>query len=157
MPDGDVCSGLSRAEHTAPTKRLRSATVLYSHFQPPPPTQTYAPMSSYPTGGSGLYYGTDPQPQQGAYHDPPPPQFDPYNTQFAPHDPYDPEPEYREPYTDEPSYSLPQGQSMEPLEPSTKEKEDVSYYADESNAIPPKPRYVSSVAPVRSRLSYMSG
>jgi len=90
--------------------------------------------SSYPpVGGPGLYYGTDPQ--QGAYHDPP--QFDPYTTQFAPHDPYDQE--YREPYTDEPSYSLPQGQSMEPLGPSTKE-EDVSYYADESSAIPRKPR-----------------
>jgi len=115
-------------------------------------------MSSHPTGGSGLYYGADPQ--QGAYHDPPhhdPPQFDPYNTQFAPHDPYDQE--YREPYTDEPSYSLPQGQSMEPLGPSTKEDVDVdvSFYPDESNSIPRKPRYVWSVAPVRSRLSYMSG
>jgi hypothetical protein len=91
----------------------------------------------YPTGGTGPYHGTDPQ--QGAYHDPP--QFDPYNTQFALHNPYDQE-EYREPYTDEPSHShsLPPGQSMEPLGPST--KEDVAFYPDESSAIPRKPRYV---------------
>jgi len=104
-------------------------------------------MTSYPTGGPGLYYGADPQ--QGVYHDPP--QFDPYNTHFAHDAAYDQD--YREPYKDdEPSYSLPQGQSMEPLEPTT--KEEVSYYAEESNApTPRKPRYVWSVAPVRLGLN----
>lgn len=94
-------------------------------------------MPSYPTGGPGLYYGADPQ--QGAYNDPP--QFDPYNTRFAHDAAYD-QGEYREPYMDEPSYSLPQGQSMEPLGPAT--KEEISDYAEEpnANAIPRRPRYV---------------
>ena len=106
-------------------------------------------MTSYPTGGPGLYYGADPQ--QGVYHDPP--QFDPYNTHIA-HDAYD-QGDYREPYKDElePSYSLPQGQSMEPLEPST--KEEISYYAEEPISTPRKPRYVWSVAPVRSGLTQL--
>ena len=140
MPrDGNVCSGLSRAvasRSKTTAQRWQHALLYFQFLQPPPPT--YALMSSYPTGGPGLYYGADPQ--QGVYHDPP--QFDPYNTRLA-HDAYEHgEGEYREPYKDEPiaSYSLPQGQSMEPLEPTT--KEEISYYAEETNATPRKPRYV---------------
>jgi hypothetical protein len=121
-------------------KRLRNGgNTLFYTFSFSNHLPTYAFMSSYPTGGPGLYYGADPQ--QGVYHDPPQ-QFDPYNTRLA-HDAYEHgEGEYREPYKDEPiaSYSLPQGQSMEPLEPTT--KEEISYYAEETNATPRKPRYV---------------
>jgi hypothetical protein len=95
-------------------------------------------MPSYPTGEPNQYYVNDPQ--AGAYNDPR--QFDPY----IPHQPahsnaYDTG-EYREPYQDEPtSDPFPQGQSMEPLGPNT--KEEVSFYADESNPIPRETRYVA--------------
>jgi len=95
-------------------------------------------MPSYPPGEPSQYYVNDPQ--AGAYNDPR--QFDPY----IPHQPahsnaYDTG-EYREPYQDEPtSDPFPQGQSMEPLGPNT--KEEVSFYADESNPIPRETRYVA--------------
>ena len=104
-------------------------------------------MPSSPTGEPSQYYVNDPQ--AGAYNDPR--QFNPYIThQPARSNAYDTG-EYREPYEDEPtSYSFPQAQSMEPLGPNI--KEEVSFYADESNPIPREPRYValSSAALVRS-------
>jgi len=101
-------------------------------------------MPSYPTGEPSQYYVNDPQ--AGAYNDPR--QFDPYITHQPALEParrnaYDTG-EYREPYEDEPtSYSFPQGQSMEPLGPNT--KEEVSFYVDESNPIPREPRSARSL------------
>jgi hypothetical protein len=92
------------------------------------------PVSTYPSGGADQYYVNDPQ-QHGAYQGPL--QFDPYN--HPPPDPYD-QGEYRDAYADEPVYSIPQGQSMEPLGPNTKEE---VYYADEANPVPRIPRCVN--------------
>ncbi|KAH9975148.1 hypothetical protein BJV74DRAFT_863049 [Russula compacta] len=88
-------------------------------------------MTSYPTGGNSQHYGGNTQHE--AYNDPP--QFDLYNP-HAPHETYDPT-GYREPYTDEPSYSLPQAQSTEPLEQTTKE---VPYAEEEFNPTARRPR-----------------
>jgi hypothetical protein len=123
---------LQRLRNPVTIARLLYSPVFLSH---PVITITSATvMPTYPAVGADQYHVNDPQ--HGTHHEPPP-QFDLYN----PH-PSDPDPYYQseEPYMDEPGYSLPQGQSMEPLGPSS--KEEVSFYPDEANPTSRRPRCV---------------